>query len=106
MSIKKITLSAASIISLVIFFSFTTDSKSDENNIKHFSNDEGILSVMYHRFNENKYPSTNIKMDIFKKHINLIKQESYNFYNPLNFKKEFGIPRNKKVILLTIDDAL
>mgnify|MGYP003351858642 CR=1 FL=1 len=22
---------------------------------------------MYHRFNENKYPSTNIRMDIFKK---------------------------------------
>jgi len=27
---------------------------------------------MYHRFEENKYPSTNIKLDIFKKHINLI----------------------------------
>ena len=80
------------------------DSKSDENNIKYFSNDEGILSIMYHRFNENKYPSTNIKMDIFRKHIDLIKQ-NYSFYNPLNFKKEFQIPRNKKVILLTIDDA-
>ncbi len=81
------------------------ESKSDEKNIKYFSNDEGILSIMYHRFNENKYPSTNIKMNIFKEHIDLIKQKNYSFYNPLNFKKEFRIPRNKKVILLTIDDA-
>ena len=36
-------------------------------------NDNGILSIMYHRFNENKYPSTNIKMDIFKKHMKLLK---------------------------------
>ena len=30
---------------------------------------------MYHRFNENKYPSTNIKMDIFKKHIEYYKKQ-------------------------------
>ena len=34
---------------------------------------------MYHRFNENKYPSTNIQMDIFKKHINIIKSENLKF---------------------------
>ncbi|RPG04200.1 MAG: polysaccharide deacetylase [Pelagibacteraceae bacterium TMED267] len=60
---------------------------------------------MYHRFNENKYPSTNIKMDIFKKHINIINQSSYDFYNPNNFKNDFEIPRIQKKILLTIDDA-
>ena len=60
---------------------------------------------MYHRFNENKYPSTNIKMDMFKKHINTIKKNDYNFYSPLNFNDEFKIPRKKKLILLTIDDA-
>jgi hypothetical protein len=25
-----------------------------------------FYQLMYHRFNENKYPSTNIQMDIFK----------------------------------------
>ena len=48
-------------------------SKADENNIKYYSKDEGILSIMYHRFNESKYPSTNIQMDIFKEHIQIIK---------------------------------
>ena len=60
---------------------------------------------MYHRFNENKYPSTNIKIDIFKEHIKMIKKSGYNFYNPINFKKDFENPRVQKLILLTIDDA-
>ena len=34
----------------------------------------GTLSLMYHRFNENKYPSTNIQMEIFIKQINLIEE--------------------------------
>ncbi len=60
---------------------------------------------MYHRFNESKYPSTNIQMDIFKEHINLIKESNFHLYNPKNFSKEFHIPRASKKILITIDDA-
>ena len=39
----------------------------------YYSNDEGILSIMYHRFNESKYPSTNIQMEVFKNQIEIIK---------------------------------
>ena len=60
---------------------------------------------MYHRFNESKYPSTNIQMDVFKKHIQLIKDSEFNFYNPKDFKNQFDTPKNKKKILLTIDDG-
>ena len=60
---------------------------------------------MYHRFNENKYPSTNIKMDVFKKHISIIKNSDFEFHNPNNFDKKFSVPKLKKEILLTIDDA-
>ena len=51
---------------------------------------------MYHRFNENKYPSTNIKMDIFKNHINIIKNSDFNFLNPNNFDEQFKKPKSKK----------
>tara|TARA_B100001057_G_scaffold215612_1_gene215848 strand:- start:383 stop:1444 length:1062 start_codon:yes stop_codon:yes gene_type:complete len=106
MIIKKIFSLAASITSLaILFFFLTTNTKSEENNIKHYSKDEGILSIMYHRFNENKYPSTNIKMNVFKDHIKIIQNSKYDFYNPLNLKKGFNKPRKKKLILLTIDDA-
>ena len=106
MIIKKIFSLATSIISLFIIILFSNlSSKSDEKNIKYYSNDEGILSIMYHRFNENKYPSTNIKMEIFKEHINIIRNSNFNFNNPNNFEEEFNIPKSKKEILITIDDA-
>ena len=60
---------------------------------------------MYHRFNENKYPSTNIRMDIFKKQIKIISDKNYTFENPKNFDFEFKKPKTEKKILITIDDA-
>ena len=93
-------------MSLFIFILFPNlSSKSDENNIKYYSNDEGILSIMYHRFNEYKYPSTNIQMDIFKQQIEIIEDSNYKFNNPGEFEKKFSTPKIKKEILITIDDA-
>ena len=60
---------------------------------------------MYHRFNENKYPSTNIQMDIFEKQMEIIKEQDYEFYDPKNFIKEFEKIKENKKILITIDDA-
>ncbi len=83
----------------------TFNSNAQENNVKYFSNDEGVLSIMYHRFNEFKYPSTNISMDVFKKHVELIQDAKLTFYHPKNFENEFDIPKKEKKILLTVDDA-
>ena len=106
MSIKNIFSFAASIIKLfIIIFLLSTNSNAEENNIKHYSGDEGVLSIMYHRFNENKYPSTNIQMDIFIKHMKLIKDLNYEFIHPNDFKKGFNTPKKQKKILLTIDDG-
>ena len=106
MIIKNIFSLAASIIKVIILiFYFPINSKAQENNFKQFSNDEGVLSIMYHRFNENKYPSTNIKMSVFKDHIKLIKESKYDFIHPEEFQKNFNLPKKKKKILLTIDDA-
>ena len=97
MIIKKISSLAASIISLFIFiFFFSINSNAETNDSKLYSKDNGVLSIMYHRFNENKYPSTNIKMDIFKKQIQMIKDLGYEFYNPNLFEKEFNVKKNKK----------
>ena len=106
MIIKKILSLAASIISLLIIqLLLLTNSNSVENNSKYFSNDNGTLSLMYHRFNENKYPSTNIQMDIFEKQMEIIKEQDYEFYDPKNFVKEFEKIKENKKILITIDDA-
>ena len=106
MIIKKILSLAASIISLFILqFIFLVNSISQENNIKSYSRDSGVLSLMYHRFNENKYPSTNIRMDIFDEQMKIIKNQGYEFYDPNNFLNEFNKVKKNKKILITIDDG-
>ena len=106
MNVKKILSLAASTIKLfIIILLFDTNSKAEEKNIKYYSDDKGILSLMYHRFDENKYPSTNIQMDIFKKQIKIIKNLRYNFYDPGDLEKKFNNPKLEKKILITIDDA-
>ena len=60
---------------------------------------------MYHRFNENKYPSTNIKMDIFSKQMETIKDLGYEFYDPKFFIDDFKKTKKQKKILITIDDG-
>ena len=106
MSVKKILFLAASTIKLfILLLLFISNSKSVEKNIKYYSNDKGILSLMYHRFDENKYPSTNIQMDIFKEQIKIIKRLKYNFYDPNDLEKNFNSPKVEKKILITIDDA-
>ena len=60
---------------------------------------------MYHRFNENKYPSTNIRMDMFDEQMKIIKNQGYEFYDPNNFLNEFNKVKKNKKILITIDDG-
>ena len=105
MILKKILSVAASTIKFFIFIFFVTNSNAVTNNSKYYSEDLGILSLMYHRFNENKYPSTNIKMEIFKKQIQIINDNNFEFYNPKNFDLDFNKPKLDKKILITIDDA-
>ena len=61
---------------------------------------------MYHRFNENKYPSTNIQLDIFKKQLQIIEDEGIEFVHPKNFEKSLSEKKDQRKILLTIDDGL
>ena len=72
---------------------------------RYHHNEKGILSLMYHRFDENKYPSTNIKMEVFKKQIEIIKKNNFEFLDPKNFEDEFYKVKESKKVLITIDDA-
>ena len=103
---KRIFFSVASITNIfIILILLTLNVKSEENKIKSYANDKGVLSIMYHRFDENKYPSTNIKMEIFKKHMEIIKEKKYKFLNPNDFDKNFSAIKKTKQVLITIDDG-
>ena len=51
-----------------------------------FAQDKGILSFMYHRINENKpaLSSTNVKLEMFQQHIQLLEKTKYGFRIVLN----------------------
>ena len=68
--------------------------------------DFGIISIMYHRFNENKYPSTNIQLEIFKKQLQIIEDEGINLFIQKILKKSFKKKIIKEKFFLTIDDGL
>ena len=97
MIIKNIFSLAASIISVhITILFFLINCNAEENNIKQYSNDEGVLSIMYHRFDENKYPSTNIRMEVFEKHIQLIKNQNYDFIQSKEFIEKFNVAKKQK----------
>ena len=58
--------------------------------------DYGLISIMYHRFNESKYPSTNIQLDVFKEQLKIIENEGIQFINPVNFKENLSKNKKKK----------
>ena len=61
---------------------------------------------MYHRFNETKYPSTNIQLDVFKEQLNIIEEEGIKFIHPDNFEKSIIEEKSERKILFTVDDGL
>jgi hypothetical protein len=67
--------------------------------------DFGLISLMYHRFEENKYPSTNIRILDFKKQLEIIQKDNIRFINPKNFENEILNNKKQRKILLTIDDG-
>ena len=73
---------------------------------KYDFNDFGVISIMYHRFNEKKYPSTNIQLDVFKEQIKIIENSEINFIHPKNFQNSLSNDKDNRKILLTIDDGL
>ena len=107
MSLNKILSFAASIIKFAILFLliFFHSNTPAEDVTQYNPDDQGVLSIMYHRFEENKYPSTNIRMNIFLQHLDAVKKNGFEFYDPKLFSEQFNIPKDNKKILLTIDDA-
>jgi len=77
------------------------NSNSSENNIDDF----GIITLMYHRFDENKYPSTNIQLIDFIAQIKMIEKMNLGFVDPDNFNEILTNQKRKRKVLITIDDA-
>ena len=89
------------IISVLILLLLSI-SKSFGTNINTKS---GVIALMYHRFNENKYPSTNIRNEVFLEHLTEINKSEIEFITFNKFEKVIKTNIGKNYLLLTIDDA-
>lgn len=65
-----------------------------------------IIGLLYHRFNESKYPSTSISKELFRQQLSYLKK---NQYEVLNLSDAILKLRSKKgkgrYVVITIDDA-
>ena len=95
---------------LLIIFTLIIASETNHSKVLALNNydfdDYGLISIMYHRFNENKYPSTNIQIDVFREQLKIIEKEKIKFIHPKNFEKSLSENKKERKILLTIDDGL
>ena len=80
-------------------------SKSFGTTINNLNTKAGVITLMYHRFEENKYPSTNIRSKIFLEHLKEINNLDIEFITFNKFEKIIETNINKNYLLLTIDDA-
>ncbi len=93
-------------IIIIITLSFETYHSSVSAADNSTFDDFGLISIMYHRFGESKYPSTNIQLDVFDKQLEIIESEGVKFVHPLDFEKSLSNNKKERKILLTIDDGL
>jgi len=61
---------------------------------------------MYHRFNENKYPSTNIRNKIFIEHLNEINSSQIEFIAFKKFEKIINTNIDKNYLVDSNNDTL
>ena len=71
------------------------------------SEELGVISLMYHRVGEGKYPSTNVSIEMFQQHLKAIEESGLKFIEPSKFKKHIleGKKFEQRHILLTVDDS-
>tara|TARA_Y100000590_G_scaffold204791_1_gene232265 strand:- start:2377 stop:3432 length:1056 start_codon:yes stop_codon:yes gene_type:complete len=92
------------IISVLILLLLSI-SKSFGLDINNLNTKKGIIALMYHRFEENKYPSTNIRNKIFIEHLKEINNQNIEFITFKKFEKIIKTNIDKNYLLLTIDDG-
>ena len=71
------------------------------------TNESSAVIIMYHRFGEDKFPSTNIRLDQFEKHLNYLIKNNFNVMRLEDIASAIihGKELPEKTIGITIDDA-
>jgi peptidoglycan/xylan/chitin deacetylase (PgdA/CDA1 family) len=67
--------------------------------------DISARAFLYHRFSENKYPSTSISGELFEKHLIYLTEQRIPVITLSDFLALDSVPETGECVILTIDDA-
>ena len=94
------------LIIIIFIINFESNQSKAYSSSNYDFDDFGLISIMYHRFNETKYPSTNIQLEIFKEQLKIIEDEGIKFIHPKKFEQSLIEKKKERKILFTVDDGL
>ena len=94
------------LIIIIFIINFESNQSKAYSSSNYDFDDFGLISIMYHRFNETKYPSTNIQLEIFKEQLKIIEDEGIKFIHPKKFEQSLVEKKKERKILFTVDDGL
>jgi len=99
-----------SLVILVLFFlnchPYEKESGNQREVTEHAKKE--VVAFVYHRFGDNKYPSTNISTVLFEQHLSYLKTHEFKvltFGEAIDYINNPAIPYSKKVACITIDDG-
>jgi peptidoglycan/xylan/chitin deacetylase (PgdA/CDA1 family) len=97
----------ASFIKRIILITFFIIANLSAVNSQEYQNEKGIIGLMYHRFEENKYPSTNVRLKEFSLQLEIINQNKIEFISIDELRKILieNKSYDSKKVLITVDDA-
>src|SRR5690606_5838390 len=94
-------------LSWICLFSACYSSKKQANDdLLEANEDKEVVCFVYHRFDDDRYPTTNINTGDFKVHLQYLKDHDYavmSLGQALDYLKNPG--EKKKVAVITIDDG-
>ena len=100
------------VLLLLVFLHCQSIEKKTESDIDELANvdhlKKEVVTLVYHRFGDDKYPSTNISLELFEQHLAYLKTHEFKvltFGEAVDYLNNPEIQYAKKVACLTIDDG-
>ena len=92
---------------IILLYIFLINSLLSSALVAQSMDHNGANVFMYHRFDEPKYPSTNINTEVLKQHLEYLLQNEFNIVsiNEILNKKNLKDPFLTKTTAFTVDDA-
>jgi len=84
----------------------TVENKIKSHNPEHLKKE--VVVFVYHRFGNSKYPSTNISIEDFEKHLSYLKNNKFEiltFGEAVDYINDPDIPYKEKMVSITVDDG-